>query len=604
LSVTVSDLGDGRIQIQGSQIVSLDPNDSALVVSGEPGVRSVFGLQIPLQAGVPFGITDGQTFVIDRSGSPVTFELDTDGSVLLGNTPVRFVAGANATQIGNALVAAINGAGLGLSPAYIGNGFVRLGGDANTRLTLTDTVLTQQGIPGLPAAVSIPISAQATNSAVDVAALIEKTIDDAKLSGVSTTRFGSRVVIEGARGIAGAGVDAIGAIRDCAGNLLKSNQVDGSTTLTIFLGEGLDYGDAPEPKYISRSANDGPRHTVVDGLSLGVTVSTDADAKLPDADNDDGVTFTQLYAAFNTSFTVTVTNTTGSTAYLSYWFDYNSDGIFQNVEGTQNVSLLQFAIPPAPGAVTLPAFTTLVPASAVAGTTYARFRLSTNRDAVAKPTGAASDGEVEDYAISILPNPYKNPSIIPSVKDAAGNNLDVNADGFVSPIDALQVINYLNNPAKPRQLTLPVNQRLPPYVDVNGDGSVSPLDALLVINFLNAARLGGEGEGEDWTNAATYGSGEAVLLASDWAAGLENIVMGDRTDKNQDPEPKLANSDAALLSTLEDDDSVVDFQAQRTVDVNLLDDLLAQAGALEATPSVSVKGGSIRDQLLASFFRK
>ena len=605
LTVTTSDLGDGRIQIQGSQNVSLDPNDSSLIVIGQPGVRSVFGLQIPLQAGVPAGVTDGQTFVIDRSGAPVTFELDTDGSVLVGNTPVRFVAGASATQIGDALVTAINGAGLGLSPAYIGNGLVRLGGDANTRLTLTSTVLTQQGIPGLPAAVSIPISALATNSADDVAALIEKTIDNANLSGVTTTRFGARVVIEGARGIAGSGVDSIGAIRDFAGNLLKSNQVDGSTTLTIFLGEGLDYGDAPEPKYVSLAENNGPRHTVVNGLSLGVTVSPDADAKLPNADNDDGVTFTQLYSAFNTSFTVTVTNTTGATAYLSYWFDYDSDGIFETTEGTQTVSLLQFAIPASAGVVTLPAFTTLVPASAVAGTTYVRFRLSTNRDAVANPTGAAPDGEVEDYAITILPNPYKNPSNISSVIDAFGNNLDVNADGFVSPIDALQVINYLNNPAKPRQLTLPVNQLLPPYVDVNGDGVVSPLDALLVINFLNATRAGaGEGETDGNAAALELGAGEGVVLSSDWAAGLENIVMGKRTDDKPDSEPVMVTSDAALLSTQEDDDSVIDFQVQRNLNVDVLDDLLSQTGALDVTPAMSHRGGSIRDQLLASFFRK
>ena len=114
------------------------------------------------------------------------------------------------------------------------------------------------------------------------------------------------------------------------------------------------------------------------------------------------------------------------------------------------------------------------------------------------------------------------------MKDVNGNNLDVNADGFVSPIDALQVINYLNS-GKPRQLTLPVTQTVPPYVDVNGDSVVSPLDALLVVNFLNAARAGsGEGEylagGEASSDlgAAAFGSGAEVMLASNWAAGLEN----------------------------------------------------------------------------------
>ena len=70
------------------------------------------------------------------------------------------------------------------------------------------------------------------------------------------------------------------------------------------------------------------------------------------------------------------------------------------------------------------------------------------------------------------------------------NNLDVNADGAVSPIDALQVINELNSPAGSRALpTPPIAERPfspPPFIDVNGDGSVSPVDALLVINFLNS----------------------------------------------------------------------------------------------------------------------
>ncbi len=321
---------------------------------------------------------------------------------------------------------------------------MRLGGDANTRLTLTNTVLTQQGLAGQPAAVAIPlteIGAIADISAEDVAAIIKNAIDSQNLTGVSTTQFGNRVVVEGARGLAGEGVGEIVAIRDHAGNVLKANQTDGTSTLTIFLGEGLDYGDAPAPKYASLADDAGPSHKVVDGLSLGVTVTPDADAKVPDLDTDDGVVFNTIVAAFNTTFTVSVTNTTGTKAYLSYWFDFNANGVFENSE-----SVRQIEVDPTVGTVNLSPFTIKVPSTASLGTTYARFRLSTDRNAMASPTGAANDGEVEDFAITVTPNPYKNPSNLPSVKDSAGNNLDVNADGFVSPIDALQVINYLNNP--------------------------------------------------------------------------------------------------------------------------------------------------------------
>ena len=74
------------------------------------------------------------------------------------------------------------------------------------------------------------------------------------------------------------------------------------------------------------------------------------------------------------------------------------------------------------------------------------------------------------------------------------NHHDVTADGTVSPLDALHVINRLNvdgggslDGEGPEDST---------YYDVNGDNSVSPMDALLVINFLNRQNGSGEGEGE------------------------------------------------------------------------------------------------------------
>jgi hypothetical protein len=89
-----------------------------------------------------------------------------------------------------------------------------------------------------------------------------------------------------------------------------------------------------------------------------------------------------------------VTNTTGAAATLYGWIDYNADGVFDNA--TERASI---AAPNGTnnGIVTL-AFPT-VP-SGFAGTTYARFRLSTDA-AAANPTGAASDGEVEDYRVTI-----------------------------------------------------------------------------------------------------------------------------------------------------------------------------------------------------------
>jgi hypothetical protein len=52
--------------------------------------------------------------------------------------------------------------------------------------------------------------------------------------------------------------------------------------------------------------------------------------------------------------------------------------------------------------------------------------------------------------------------------------LDVNSDGLITPIDALQVINWLNEPTEYRA-----------ELDVNGDGEIVPNDVLQVINHIN-----------------------------------------------------------------------------------------------------------------------
>ncbi len=62
---------------------------------------------------------------------------------------------------------------------------------------------------------------------------------------------------------------------------------------------------------------------------------------------------------------------------------------------------------------------------------------------------------------------------------------DVNADGFVTPIDALILINRLNEVGSHALPILTGNTMPPPYYDSSGDANLSPLDALVVINYLN-----------------------------------------------------------------------------------------------------------------------
>lgn len=95
-----------------------------------------------------------------------------------------------------------------------------------------------------------------------------------------------------------------------------------------------------------------------------------------------------------------------------------------------------------------------------------------------------------DFAAQGDANPWQN----------AFEPMDVNDDDFISPVDALLVINSLNADGS-RELTAGGGGS--PYLDVNGDGFVSPIDALMVINWLNAASAA---EAPDSAGSAGAGS--------------------------------------------------------------------------------------------------
>ena len=123
-----------------------------------------------------------------------------------------------------------------------------------------------------------------------------------------------------------------------------------------------------------------------------------------------------------------------------------------------------------------------------------------NQSGSAAVTVTVSDGnlfasDTFTLSVSARPFPWHNPV----------NGLDVDLDEFVTPTDALMIINYLNTFDR-SELPAPTEGFAPPpYYDVSPDNFVAPDDALLVINYLNAQ-----------THAALLlpvpsGEGEAVL---------------------------------------------------------------------------------------------
>ena len=198
--------------------------------------------------------------------------------------------------------------------------------------------------------------------------------------------------------------------------------VDGNGDGTLIVDVGAveysnwDFGDAPDTgsgtgtgNYNTLGSDNGPSHQLVPELYMGATVDAD-DGTLQNAaasaddiigavpDDEDGLSNAAvdltLLVGTQPTVGVVVTNTSGSSAALFGWIDYDNDGVFDNATERAQVAVADGTVD---GVVTL-VFPT-VPAG-FTGTTYARFRLSTDA-AAADPTGPAADGEVEDYVARI-----------------------------------------------------------------------------------------------------------------------------------------------------------------------------------------------------------
>ena len=166
-------------------------------------------------------------------------------------------------------------------------------------------------------------------------------------------------------------------------------------------------------------------------------------------------------------------------AVLDAWIDFNQDGdwldagerIFSavNVVGGDNV--LSFT----------------VPAGSLTGDTYARFRVS-SAGVVAAPTGAAPDGEVEDYQVQLIASSQPVSVDLPAggateVSDENGT-LVVRNNGillFSAPLVDLAGLNLVGS-ADNDAIAVSMNGSLPGTLTITGGDD---LDSLSIVN--NAA---------------------------------------------------------------------------------------------------------------------
>lgn len=161
----------------------------------------------------------------------------------------------------------------------------------------------------------------------------------------------------------------------------------------------FDRGDAPD-SYGTLAASNGPSHGIVTGVAtLGSLIDGEADGQptanadgddLAGTDDEDGVTIplNVVRGSINTF----VVNASATGLLLNAWMDFDANGSFGAGEqvatdvvlaaGANNLNVL---VP-----VTTPLLTPM----------FCRFRVSTNGGL--GPTGAAGDGEVEDYVTAAV----------------------------------------------------------------------------------------------------------------------------------------------------------------------------------------------------------
>ncbi|MCD6155103.1 MAG: lamin tail domain-containing protein [Candidatus Verstraetearchaeota archaeon] len=202
---------------------------------------------------------------------------------------------------------------------------------------------------------------------------------------------------------------------------------------------GVDFGDAPSSYGDAGSAVD---NDIYMGLGMpdyedSSQYSTDADGDDTDGnDDEDGISSFPMLKECDTSYSIqaSMTNNTGSAAYLRGWIDFNGNGAFDSDEASDLTAV------PDGTSGTVSLTWSSIPADAVAGDTYVRVRLSTESLGTDDATGIIGTGEVEDYPITIE-------SCGPTISDPKVGELykDRDENGVPSPGDIIKYTVTIKN---------------------------------------------------------------------------------------------------------------------------------------------------------------
>ena len=509
--------------------------ESNQVVVGSTGLTTSRGV-----------VSDGEFFTINNGTTSVTFEFDNvdlGNSSTAGRIPILFRNNSTPESVVDTMKAVIEGTGLGLTTTVMAGGILQLNDTPRFIIdSLTAPSLRRTGVPGGAKSVSFIQdrsfdSAQLKKSIITAIDASSDTPLDAK------DRGGSTLYVENAVAISSE-IDNfyLQGISDLAGNDLKPNQINNETAFTILMpGVELDYGDAPDPfsitpgRYPTRHDNDGARHAVSQNTALlGTVVDADVDATpTPNADGDvgdDGVKFGSALnpqGLFNRFITTDITVTLNSPGFVDGWIDFNADGDWTD-PGEQILTSAEFTADQLTRTfqVTVPAN---APVPATSTTSFARFRSSSVGGLL--PTGLATDGEVEDYKVTIVPGTPPTAVDETYTLNEDGSLTTVDAFGTITPgfrIDDGAVANDTDPEGGPFTI-VPVN--VPPQITLNGTNGL--------FTFTPSANFNG-------TLTMTYRVSDGVLVSNN--IGTATFIVREVNDAPTAVDDLVPGSEDAQLT--------------------------------------------------------
>ncbi len=319
------------------------------------------------------------------------------------------------------------------------------------------------------------------------------------------------------------------------------NADDGTDIGAIEAGQSAavqDFGDAPDGidvsgilrNYPTLGANNGARHASIEGgPHLGSlagdaepdaipTASADGD-DLAGIDDEDSLTPDTFVLTPGQPISGSLSHDGGSAgALLSVWIDFNLDGDWDDV----NEQVLSDAFVQ-PGFTTTSLESVVVPADAPSGTTFLRARIST--DAGLSPRGEASDGEVEDFALTLGTPP-------PSVADLSLEKTVDNSNPALD--DEITFTVTLRNAGPSRATNIEVTDLLPFelfFEDSDATrGSYDDFDGIWLVDSLDS------GESAVLSITATVDSTDPITNTAE-------VTASDQMDPDSTPDNAVAGED-------------------------------------------------------------